>query len=797
MQYLKYNKKKIVDKVLLTAFILFVIRVAFFLQDRTMAVVSNVLIHVILGLIAVIFGLTLIPNKKIKTYVIEQIVVIPVFIALVAYEIIYVVQNGLDFTGTSYLTVIGSFGLAVFLSITSLMIPKLKTLPTIKLQITKLLIATLLMFLIIQSVYQDHLMRLVDTILMDGIAILSIFIIGLILFPVHTSFRNFMKQNRPFIALAVLMAIYELVFLYKNNLEVTLVTYFSIAFAIGLTILIILALPMRLRSFWYVASLIVIPIYMVAQDIYFQIFQAFFSFKEIVTIKEGLESAEGVMNLHWIYAIYLTLLIGSLIYYFMIKKNTSLGKHIQFYKSKKKYGFILFVLFMVVNFNSSIPPKSARLHLSDHYLYYSVYSNPKFVGHFGGTNYLTRDFFGAIIPNRSNKKDIKEIEQYFEQNPKLHVDNSYTGLFEGKNLVFIIAESFDFMAVNPDLTPNIVKLMDEGINFENHYVPVYPRTTCDSEIIYNTGLIPSVNDGPTCYMFNQNTYSNSLANLFNQKGYLTQAFHSNYKEFYTRNLVYKGFGYDSTFGQHELDLSETDKRFDSIFFEKGKDAIIPESDGPFISTVLTLSGHSPYQKSSNLAINKHYDTVDAYYGDTIDHEVKAYIAAQIEVDLLVGKLLEDLTSKEMLEDTVIMFTTDHYPYTMSNDVYEKHTGISDEYQKMHSPLVIWGSGVEPQSITKLTASFDVLPTIANLFGLNADYRYYFGHDVFNDNYKPIVMYKDFSWFDGDNYVLYGKLKDGDADQRYVEETTALVDQYFKIGRKILRVDYYKDFNKDE
>jgi len=63
-------------------------------------------------------------------------------------------------------------------------------------------------------------------------------------------------------------------------------------------------------------------------------------------------------------------------------------------------------------------------------------------------------------------------------------------------------------------------------------------------------------------MFNQNSYNQSLANIFNQDDYETRAFHSNYKEFYTRYLVYKGFGYDEFYGQHELDLSDTEKRYD-------------------------------------------------------------------------------------------------------------------------------------------------------------------------------------------------------------------------------------------
>ena len=42
-------------------------------------------------------------------------------------------------------------------------------------------------------------------------------------------------------------------------------------------------------------------------------------------------------------------------------------------------------------------------------------------------------------------------------------------MFEGKNLVFVIAESFNEIAVSEELTPTLYKLVHDGFYFKNYY----------------------------------------------------------------------------------------------------------------------------------------------------------------------------------------------------------------------------------------------------------------------------------------------------------------------------------------
>ncbi|PAT01905.1 hypothetical protein CI105_03340 [Candidatus Izimaplasma bacterium ZiA1] len=423
--------------------------------------------------------------------------------------------------------------------------------------------------------------------------------------PLKQNLLYIWNNNKSKIFIFAYIIVLEVLFALKNNLNYTFVSAFSVLFIVSLFFIVSVLLPRMLAKIFDIAFIIVYGAYMFAQDFYYRIFSDFFSFIEAGTLREGVESSSNMYVFNYLHLVIVFMIILTLFLYIRYyDKNKFKGKKINLLK-------YIAVLFLLVNLNAEYPVKAARLHLSDHYLYTSTYSKTRFVSHFGGINLLTKDVISLIIPDVSNKKHIEYINDYYENNQKPHVDNEYTNIFKDKNLIIVLAESFDDIALSEELTPSILKLKNEGLDFTNHFTPVFPRTTCDTEIILNTSLIPSIQDGPTCYVYNQNSYNTSIANLFNNKDYVTNALHSNYKEFYTRHLVYKGLGYNNFYGQHEIGLSDSDRRYDEVFMDMSKDYVI-NTENKFYSMMLTLSGHSPYT-NVNLAVEKNYDLVDEYY----------------------------------------------------------------------------------------------------------------------------------------------------------------------------------------
>ena len=117
------------------------------------------------------------------------------------------------------------------------------------------------------------------------------------------------------------------------------------------------------------------------------------------------------------------------------------------------------------------------------------------------------------------------IDLYIEEHGYVSEPNDYTGIFKGKNLILILCESLSTIVIDEELTPTLYMMKTQGINFDNHYAPVYQSATADSEFISLTSQIPSIDNGPLHMIF-MKILSPALPQLFREIGYSANSFHS-------------------------------------------------------------------------------------------------------------------------------------------------------------------------------------------------------------------------------------------------------------------------------
>ena len=82
--------------------------------------------------------------------------------------------------------------------------------------------------------------------------------------------------------------------------------------------------------------------------------------------------------------------------------------------------------------------------------------------------------------NSEKDVDIKKMHKYFSTIEPSN-KNQYTGIFKGKNIILINAESFDITAIDKNITPTLYKMVNNGFVFNNYYQPLYPISTFDGE----------------------------------------------------------------------------------------------------------------------------------------------------------------------------------------------------------------------------------------------------------------------------------------------------------------------------
>lgn len=356
--------------------------------------------------------------------------------------------------------------------------------------------------------------------------------------------------------------------------------------------------------------------------------------------------------------------------------------------------------------------------------------------------------------------------------------NTKSGIFANKNLIFICAEALSPYVISKNFTPTLYKMSSDGYSFTNYYTPSFGESTTGGEYALLLSQVPSRDAGEkglSMYLAKNNDLCYSLPGYFASIGYITNGYHNNSYTYYHRDETHPNLGMNwyGCGGCKTIDPSApicnlSDKltscwpRSDRELIEATFDSycsIAKNTNKHFFTYYLTVSGHNNYSFSGNAmsAKNKEYVSTLPY-----SNTVKAYFAAQKELDLAMEALLSKLTENGLLNDTVIVISNDHYPYGLNpswagnngkdylSELYGHTADTPTEREK--GCLIIYNASIsESETITKPTSSFDVLPTVLNLFGVDFDSRIFSGQDIFSER-DGFVFFSDGSFITSD--VVY-------------------------------------------
>ena len=393
-------------------------------------------------------------------------------------------------------------------------------------------------------------------------------------------------------------------------------------------------------------------------------------------------------------------------------------------------------------------------------------------------------------------EQLKNLSAYCaQQTPTMQ--NEYTGMFEGYNVVCITAESLCKYGIYENCTPTLYKIMNGGFVFENYYNPIWYHSTIDGEFVDCLGQYPCSSEWS--FYKSADTYQPYvLGNALNAKGYTSKAYHDFDFYYYNRSETHANMGYDFKAIDYGLDIPSyvTYSDYDTI------EAVYKEfiDEEPFLMYFMTFSGHLPYNYDYNAMCLKNREEAEkCTEGMDLPEDAVAYIAAQMELDKALEDLIDKLDEAGKLEKTVFIVTPDHYPYGLTDSGYDALAGknVSDDaFEKHHSCLGIWSSSMEePVKVKKLCASVDVLPTVLNLLGVTYDSRILAGHDILSDS-EELVIFADHS-FKTDK-IGYNT-KTGEVtyyvDERivpksYIDDKIEEVETKLYMSDEVINTDFY-------
>ena len=400
----------------------------------------------------------------------------------------------------------------------------------------------------------------------------------------------------------------------------------------------------------------------------------------------------------------------------------------------------------------------------------------------------------AALAEAETSSEIASLHTYVASQTAA-MENEFTGLFEGKNLILITAEAFSKQIIDPELTPTLYRMATEGIQFTNYYQPVWGAGTTGGEFTNVVGLTPT---GGSCMMeAKEQDLFLTMGNQLQELGYVSAAYHNNDYMYYSRHKTHELLGYDVYLGFGNGLEEGVTKQWPESDEEMFRYTIPQwlESGEPFSLYYMTVSGHSNYFQSCNAMARKHYEKVkDLPYGE----ETKCYIAANLEIEVSMAYLIEALEAAGIADDTVIVIAPDHYPYGLSYNARDELCGGNaySRFVRDSTSLIIWSGCLEDMDIVvdDPVYSLDILPTLSNLFGLEYDSRLMPGRDVFSET-APLVFWHDYSWitdlgvYDSSTYVFTPN-EGVEIPEGYVDTIAATVRNKIKYSRAVQYNDYY-------
>ncbi len=396
-----------------------------------------------------------------------------------------------------------------------------------------------------------------------------------------------------------------------------------------------------------------------------------------------------------------------------------------------------------------------------------------------------------------HSQDIAFIKQYFSDR-KNHESNEMTGIFQGKNVVFVIMESTDDWLITPEDTPTIYRLMNSGISFTEFYTPGFGSVrTLNSEFCLNSGIyLPTT--GNYVFDYLENGFGQSMIAQFVTKGYNGQVFHFNTSDFYSRGLLEPAFGYDGYNSYAELTDDEDLLMSETFLFDNENLNSLFFRDGLTFNTVITRSAHLPYDyddPQSAYALSL-YPEYRGKYGSEEEDCARAKIRL---VDDFFNRLLKELEAKGQLDNTVIIGVADHYAMGYSDqEQLLAFSGITEPLLVERTPCFIWSADGPTLKADKTLNTTDLLPTILNLWGIESPYTY-LGQDAFDPNYEGYALFPDGSWI-SDGVVctvdVNGKIqilaneKNKGLSEDYLNEMCSRALSFIQANNLILSTDYY-------
>ncbi|WP_114905754.1 LTA synthase family protein [Ornithinimicrobium murale] len=320
------------------------------------------------------------------------------------------------------------------------------------------------------------------------------------------------------------------------------------------------------------------------------------------------------------------------------------------------------------------------------------------------------DSHGELTPSeRERVRAWFEANAGFQQAAPEHED--LVGMLEGRDLYIVQFESLEQVVIDAapygeEVTPTINSWLDESLVFDQVLAQVRDGSSSDGELLMLAGVYP-VQSGAAFMRFPDHDGYTTLPRLLADEGYRSIALHNDTETFWNRDRVYPHLGFERFIGQEGFDsgtplglgLADTD-----LF-----DQALREIDGlpaPRFLHLITTTSHLPWELPEELQdLDLPGEDATSDYLETVHY-----------TDAALGEFAAGLQERGLLEQSAIVVVGDHEgPHRYAPEDERWMDGNAGRV-----PFIVYVPGMDGRRISTSGGQVDVLPTLAQLFGIDPE-----------------------------------------------------------------------------
>lgn len=381
------------------------------------------------------------------------------------------------------------------------------------------------------------------------------------------------------------------------------------------------------------------------------------------------------------------------------------------------------------------------------------------------------------------------------------------GVAEGKNLIVVSLESMQSFPINntvngQTVTPFMNELTkdEDTIYFPNFYHQTGLGKTSDSEFLFENSLYP-LSGGAVFFTHSGNTF-NSLSEKLGNDGYHTTVQHPNTKSFWNRDMMYDSLEVDEFLDIDSFTIGEGDAvnwGMKDIPFMEQSVANMADMPQPFYSRLITLTNHHPF------FLDEEDKLIDEY--DSASGTVNRYFQTVRYMDESIKVLFDELKAKGLYENSVIVMYGDHYGISENHNeamaqYLDKEITPYETAQLQRVPLFVHIPGYgEGHVDEEVGGQIDLRPTVLHMLGVETTKDMQFGGDLFSDEHKEFVVFRDGRFITDENVfagnVCYDRETGAEVDPAQCESFSEQAMTELDYSESIINGDLLRFYDEKD